>query len=108
MLSLNRRKADHKKERVQMITIGFKDVLIGILLIALIVLVVFLIVLISNVTDTIKKANMIIDGGTSAAQGAKDKVDSVNAAVRENAARVTGVARTGMEMGLQIINKILK
>ena len=91
-----------------MITLSIKDVLIGILLIALIVLVVFLIVLISNATDTIKKANAIIDGGTSAAQGAKEKVDNVNAMVKENAAKVTGAAQAGMQMGLQIVNKILK
>ena len=91
-----------------MITVSVKGVLIGILLIALIVLVVFLIVLVSNATDTIKKANAIIDGGTSAAQGAKEKVDNVNAAVRENAAKVTGVARTGMEMGRSLVEKILK
>lgn len=91
-----------------MITLSLKDVLIGILLIALIVLVVFLIVLISNITDTIKKANYIIDGGTNAAHGAKERVDSVNALVRENAAKVSGVAHYGMEMGLQILNKILK
>ena len=91
-----------------MITLSIKDVLIGILLIALIVLVVFLIVLISNATDTIKKANAIIDGGTSAAQGAKEKVDNVNAMVKENASKVTGTAQAGMQMGLQIVNKILK
>ena len=56
-----------------MITVSIKGVLIGVLLIALIVLVVFLIVLVSNATDTIKKANAIIDGGTSAAHGAKEK-----------------------------------
>ena len=91
-----------------MITLSIKDVLIGILLIALIVLVVFLMVLISNATDTIKKANAIIDGGTSAAQGAKEKVDNVNAMVKENASKVTGAAQAGMQMGLQIVNKILK
>ena len=89
------------KERNHMITVSVKGVLIGVLLIALIVLV-------SNVTDTIKKANAIIDGGTSAAQGAKEKVDSINESVKENAAKVTGMARTGMEMGLQIVNRILK
>lgn len=91
-----------------MITVSVKGVLIGVLLIALIVLVVFLIVLVSNVTDTIKKANAIIDGGTSAAHGAKVKVDSINESVKENAAKVTGMARTGMDMGLQIVNRILK
>ena len=91
-----------------MITVSIKGVLIGVLLIALIVLVVFLIVLVSNATDTIKKANAIIDGGTSAAHGAKEKVDSINESVKENAAKVTGMARTGMDMGLQIVNRILK
>ena len=47
-----------------MVTVSIKGVLIGVLLIALIVLVVFLIVLVANVTDTIKKTNAIIDGGT--------------------------------------------
>ena len=91
-----------------MITVSIKGVLIGILLIALIVLVVFLIVLVSNATDTIKKANAIIDGGTAAAHGAKVKVDNVNATIKENASKVTGVARSGMEMGLSIVDRILK
>ena len=70
-----------------MITVSVKGFLIGILLIALIVLVVFLIVLVSNATDTIKKANAIIDGGTAAAHGAKVKVDNVNATIKENASK---------------------
>ena len=45
-----------------MISVSVKGVLVGVLLIALIVLVVFLIVMVSNVTDTIKKANAILDG----------------------------------------------
>ena len=91
-----------------MITVSVKGVLIGILLIALIVLVVFLIVLVSNATDTIKKANAIIDGGTSAAHGAKVKVDNMNEMIRENAAKVGGVAKTGMQMGMEIVNRIIK
>ncbi len=91
-----------------MITISIKDVLIGILLIALIVLVVFLIVMISNATDTIKKANAIIDGGTSAAQGAKERVDNINDAVRAYASKAAGAAQAGVELGLQIVNRILK
>ena len=78
-----------------MVTVSVKGVLIGVLLIALIVLVVFLIVLIANVTDTIKKANVIIDGGTSAAASAKEKMDHVSETVKEGASKVTGVAAVG-------------
>lgn len=91
-----------------MITVSVKGVLIGILLIALIVLVVFLIVLIANVTDTIKKANAIIDGGTGAAKGAKDKVDAVNAMVKERATQVSGLASTGVKAAGSLIEKLLK
>ena len=59
-----------------MISVSVNGMLIGVLLIALIVLVVFLIVLVSNLTDTIKKTNAIIDGGTSAAAGAKAKIEA--------------------------------
>lgn len=95
------------KETNHMITVSVKGILIGILLIALIVLVVFLIVLIANVTDTIKKANAIIDGGTSAAKGAKNKVDDVNAMVKERASQAAGLASTGVKMAEQLLNKIL-
>jgi F0F1-type ATP synthase membrane subunit b/b' len=91
-----------------MITVDVKGVLIGILLIALIVLVVFLIVMIANVTDTIKKANAIIDGGTNAAKGAKDKVDDVNAMVKERASQAVGLANTGVQMAGKLLEKVLK
>lgn len=89
-------------------TITLQGVLTAILLIALIVLVVFLIVLVSNVTDTIKKANAIIDGGTNAAGAAKEKVDNVNAMVKERASQVTGVAKTGLGVAQKILGKVLK
>ncbi len=91
-----------------MITVSVKGVLIGILLIALIVLVVFMIVMIANITDTIKKANAIIDGGTSAAKGAKEKVDDVNAMVKEKTAQAVGLASTGVQTAEKILSKILK
>lgn len=91
-----------------MITVSVKGVLIGVLLIALIVLVVFLIVLVGNATDTIKKVNAIIDGGTDAAQSAKEKVDNVNAAIKENAAKVGSVASVGISAGQKIVNKVIK
>ena len=65
-----------------MVTVSIKGVLIGVLLIALIVLVVFLIVLVANVTDTIKKTNAIIDGGTNAAAGAAEKVHNASEKVK--------------------------
>ena len=68
-----------------MVTVSIKGVLIGVLLIALIVLVVFLIVLVANVTDTIKKTNAIIDGGTNAAAGAAEKVHNASEKVKEGA-----------------------
>ena len=74
-----------------MIEVSVKGVLIGVLLIALIVLVVFLIVMVSNLTDTIKKANTIIDGGMAAASSAKEKADNMSASVKEGASKVKGV-----------------
>ena len=91
-----------------MITVSVKGVLIGILLIALIVLVVFLIVLVSNVTDTIKKANAIIDGGTSAAAGAKEKMDNVSNAVKESASKVSGIAAPVVNTAGKVIDKVIK
>ena len=91
-----------------MITLSVGDVLIGILLIALIVLVVFLIVMVANVTDTIKKANAILDGGTSAAKSAKDKVDNANAFVKEKASFATGFAKTGAKTAEKLIGKVIK
>ena len=91
-----------------MITVSVKGVLIGVLLIALIVLVVFLIVLIANVTDTIKKANAIIDGGTSAAAGAKEKMDNVSAAVKDGASKVSGVASIGVKAAGKVLDKVIK
>ena len=91
-----------------MITVSIKGVLIGILLIALIVQVVFLIVLVANATDTIKKANAIIDGGTAAALSAKAKVDNVSDNVKEGAAKVGNVASVGINAGRKIVNKVIK
>ncbi len=100
--------AEVQKEKIHMITVSVKGVLIGVLLIALIVLVVFLIVMVANVTDTIKKANAIIDGGTGAAKGAKNKVDEVNAMVKEKASQVSGFASTGVKAAESLLTKILK
>ena len=91
-----------------MIQVSVKGVLIGILLIALIVLVVFLIVLIANITDTIKKANAIIDGGTNAAASAKEKADNVSAMVKEQAGKAKGLALTGVKVAEGLISKVLK
>lgn len=88
--------------------LSLTDVLLSFLLIALIVLVVFLIVLVSNVTDTIKKANMIIDDSTSAVGSAKEKIDSVNAMVKDNMSKATGVAKTGVGIAQDMLTKILK
>lgn len=91
-----------------MITLSIKEVLIGLLLIALIVLVIFLIVMVSNLTDTIKKANAIIDGGTNAAAGAKEKVDNVSGKIKEGAAKVGSVASLGISAGQKIVGKVIK
>lgn len=91
-----------------MITVSVKGVLIGILLIALIVLVVFLIVMVANVTDTIKKANAILDGSMSAAGSAKEKMDNVSAKVKEGTDKAKGVAATGAKMAQGVINKVAK
>ena len=91
-----------------MVTVSIKGVLIGVLLIALIVLVVFLIVLVANVTDTIKKTNAIIDGGTNAAAGEKEKVQSASDKVREGASKVTGIAAMGVNTAGKILDKVIK
>lgn len=91
-----------------MITVSLTGVLIGILLIALIVLVVFLIVLVSNATDTIKKTNAILDGGTAAAKGAKAKVDGVGETIRDGVDKARGFADTGVQFGQHIVNRIIK
>ena len=90
-----------------MITVSVKGVLIGVLLIALIVLVVFLIVLISIVTDTIKKANTILDSGMSAAAGAKEKADNLGETVKESAAKVGSVAQPVINAGQKVIGKVI-
>ena len=76
-----------------MISVSVKGVLVGVLLIALIVLVVFLIVMVSNVTDTIKKANAILDGSMAATES-----DEVSAAVHSTVDKVketvSGIADT--------------
>ena len=90
-----------------MISVSVKGVLIGILLIALIVLVVFLIVMVSNLTDTIKKANAIIDGGTNAAVGAKEKIDNVSETVKGGVSKVTGVASGVVSAGTQVASKVI-
>ena len=91
-----------------MITVSIKGVLIGVLLIALIVLVVFLIVLVSNATDTIKKANTILDGGMEAAAGAKAKADNISASVKEGAAKVGSVAQIGVNAGQKIVDRVIR
>ncbi|MBQ6314736.1 MAG: hypothetical protein IKE85_07905 [Mogibacterium sp.] len=91
-----------------MFTVSVKGVLIGVLLIALIVLVVFLIVLISNITDTIKKANAIIDASMSTAGSAKDKMDNVSAKVKESTEKAKGVAATGAKIAVGMIDKVIK
>lgn len=68
-----------------MISLSPTQLLIGILLIALIVLVIFLIVLVSNATDTIKKANAILDGGTEAVSTAITKIEEASAAAKAEA-----------------------
>lgn len=91
-----------------MISVSVKGVLIGVLLIALIVLVVFLIVLVSNLTDTIKKANAIIDGGTAAAGSAKAKAENVSATVKEGVDKVKDVASGGVSAVAGLVGKVIK
>lgn len=90
-----------------MITVSVKGLLIGILLIALIVLVIFLTVLIANVTETIKKANSIIDGGTAAADIAIAKVGELGESAKYNAARASNVADIGLQLAQGIVNRVV-
>jgi predicted PurR-regulated permease PerM len=91
-----------------MITVSVGGVLIGILLIALIVLVVYLIILVSNLTDTVKKANMILDGGMAAVDSAVNTVESVNNSVKEKTAKVTGIAESGVNAVSGLVSKVKK
>ena len=91
-----------------MITVSVKGVLIGVLLIALIVLVVFLIVMVANVTDTIKKANAILDGGTGAAKSVKETVDGVGSVIKEKAAQVAGVVTKGVSLASKMLERVFK
>jgi F0F1-type ATP synthase membrane subunit b/b' len=91
-----------------MISVSVKGVLIGVLLIALIVLVVFLIVMVANLTDTIKKANALIDGGTTAAGNAKAKVDDVTATVKEKTSKVREVASEGISTVAGLVERVIK
>ena len=91
-----------------MITVSVKGVLIGILLIALIVLVVFLIVMVANVTDTIKKAKAILDGGTGAAKSVKETVDGVGSVIREKASQVAGVVAKGVALASNALERFWK
>lgn len=91
-----------------MITVSVKGVLIGILLIALIVLVVFLIVLVSNATDTIKKANAILDGSTEAVKGARNKIDEVNTSIKEKTGTVTGYVKTSVDLVQGVMAKLIR
>ena len=90
-----------------MITVSIKGLLIGALLIALIVLVVYLIILISNVTDTIKKTNAIIDGGTEAADFAITKAAEIGNSARDSAAKVNSMAGIGVELAQGIVNRLI-
>ena len=90
-----------------MISVSVKGVLIGVLLIALIVLVIFLIVLVSNLTDTIKKTNAIIDGGTNAAVGAKTKIDNTSEKIKGSVSKVTDAASGVVSVGTQVAGKVL-
>jgi peptidoglycan hydrolase CwlO-like protein len=91
-----------------MIKVSVGGVLIGILLIALIVLTVFLIVMVSNLTDTIKKANAILDGSMAAVGEAKNKVESANNSVKEKAAKVTDLANSGVNAVTGLVSKFTK
>jgi peptidoglycan hydrolase CwlO-like protein len=91
-----------------MIKVSVGGVLIGILLIALIVLTVYLIVMVSNLTDTIKKANAILDVSMAAVGEAKNKVESANNSVKETASKVTGLANTGVDAVTGLVNKFIK
>ena len=89
------------------ITLSLQEFLIGILLIALIVLVVFLIVLVSNATDTVKKANAIIDGGTAAASSAIAKVDEATLSARQSAAKAGGMAEKGVDLAQGLLDRFV-
>ena len=91
-----------------MITVSIKGILIGVLLIALIVLVVFLIVMISNVTDSVKKLNAILDGGAAAASSAMAKVDEVGTAAKNSAVKVSETAGMGAQAAQNLIEKVTK
>lgn len=91
-----------------MLTLGLKDVLISILLIALIVLVVFLIVLVSKVTDSVKKANGILDTGMGAADSIKEKIDNVGNKLVGKRAKLDDITKTGVTVAKTVVDKVIK
>lgn len=91
-----------------MLTLGLKDILISVLLVALIVLVIFLIVLVSKATDSIKKANDILDTGMSAADSVKGKIDNMTANVVGKRAKIEDLANTGATVAKTVIDKVIK
>lgn len=91
-----------------MITLSLKGVLIGILLIALIVLVIFLIVLVSHATETVKKANAMMQAGETVATETKAKVDGVVSHVRAGKHKVEELALTGYGIAKNIYDRFAK
>ena len=94
-------KYKYKKGEKKMITLSLKGVLIGILLIALIVLV-------SHATETVKKANAMMQAGETVATETKAKVDGVVSHVRAGKHKVEELALTGYGIAKNIYDRFAK
>ena len=64
--------------------------------------------MISNVTDTVKKVNTVLDGGTAVASSAMAKVDEVGTAARNSAVKVSETAGMGAQAAQNLIEKVTK
>lgn len=89
------------------ITLSVKGVLIALLLIALIILTIYLIVLISNLIQTIKKTNDIIDEGMLTVSNAKQKIGNVTNGLKAGAGKIGGADSPAYKIVTKFLGKNL-
>lgn len=91
-----------------MLTLGLKEILVSVLLVALIVLVIFIIVLVSKVTDSVKKANNILDTGMDAADSIAEKVNGITSNIASKKDKIGDFANTGLSVAKATVEKVIK
>lgn len=75
-------------------TIDLKDLLLIILIGAAIVLVIYLIVMVSNLTQTLKKLNTVLDDSKRITKVAAEKTETLDGVIDETADMMLGVVDT--------------